>query len=95
MLNIQLCVDYCRLSVTFASVKLVINNQSTKDMEIKTLKTASLSDALMAMKVGETAFAPVGYHPKTVRVECSKLKEKGLLFSTTMRAGAQTVTRLK
>lgn len=45
-------------------------------MEIKTLKTASLSDALMAIKVGETAFAPVAYHTKTVRLECSKLKEK-------------------
>ncbi len=64
-------------------------------MEIKTLKTASLSDALMAMKIGETAYAPKGYQPKTVRVECTRLKEKGLLFTTTMRAGVQTVTRLK
>ena len=79
----------------FASVKLVKNNQSTKNMEIKTLKTASLSDALMEMKIGETAFAPVGYQPKTVRVECSKLKEKGLLFTTNMRTGMQTITRLK
>ena len=37
-------------------------------MEIKTLKTASRSDALMEMKIGETAFAPVGYKPKTVMV---------------------------
>ena len=64
-------------------------------MEIKTLKTASLSDALMEMKIGETAFAPVGYKPKTVMVECNKLKEKGYLFTTRQRAGAQTVTRLQ
>lgn len=79
----------------FASVKLVKINQSTKNMEIKTLRTASLSDALMAMKIGETAYAPEGYQPKTVRVECSKLKEKGLLFTTNKRTGKQTVTRLK
>lgn len=79
----------------FASVKLVKNNQSSKNMEIKTLKTASLADALTEMKVGETAFAPEGYKPKTVMVECNKLKEKGYLFTTTMRTGLQTVTRLK
>lgn len=64
-------------------------------MEIKTLKTASLSDALMAMKIGETAFAPEGYKPKTVMVECNRLKEKGYLFTTSRRAKAQTITRLK
>ncbi len=79
----------------FASVKLVKNNQSSKNMEIKTLKTASLADALTEMKVGETTFAPEGYKPKTVMVECNKLKEKGYLFTTTMRTGLQTVTRLK
>lgn len=75
--------------------KLVKITKTTKNMEIKTLRTASLSDALTEMKVGETAFAPVGYKPKTVRVECNKLKEKGYLFTTSMRAGAQTVTRLQ
>ena len=64
-------------------------------MELKTLKTASLSDALAAMNVGETAIAPDGYKPRTVRKTCSELKEKGFLFTTTMRAGIQTVTRLK
>lgn len=39
-------------------------------MDIKTLQTASLLDALMAMKIGETAYAPKCYQPKTVRVEC-------------------------
>lgn len=64
-------------------------------MEIKTLKTASLSDALMAMQIGETAFAPEGYTPRTVRVECAKLKERGYLFTTTTRTGTPAVTRLK
>ncbi|MDE5871184.1 MAG: hypothetical protein K2H22_04455 [Muribaculaceae bacterium] len=64
-------------------------------MEIKTLKTATLEDALTEMKVGETAFAPAGYTPKTVMVKCNELKEKGYLFTTSRRAGAQTVTRLQ
>lgn len=64
-------------------------------MEIKTLRTATLADALTEMKIGETAFAPVGYKPKTVMVECNKLKEKGYLYTTSKRAGVQTITRLK
>lgn len=64
-------------------------------MDIKTLKTATLSDALAEMKIGETAIAPAGYTLKTVRKTCSELKEKGFLFATTTRAGVQTVTRLK
>ena len=51
-------------------------------MKIKTLKTASLSDALMEMKIGETAFAPVGYKPKTVMVEYNKLKKSYLFMNT-------------
>lgn len=64
-------------------------------MEIKTLKTVTLSEALAEMKIGETAIAPVGYKPETVRRACSELKEKGLLFTTNMRTGVQTITRLK
>lgn len=64
-------------------------------MDIKILKTATLSDALSDMKIGETAIAPVGYKPETVRKTCTDLKGKGFLFTTTMRAGVQTVTRLK
>ena len=64
-------------------------------MEIKTLRTATLSDALSDMKIGETAIAPVGYKPETVRKACSELKAKGLLFITNMKTGVQTVTRLK
>lgn len=64
-------------------------------MDIKTLKTATLSDALTDMKIGETAIAPNGYKPETVRKTCTDLKGKGYLFTTTMRAGVQTVTRLK
>lgn len=79
----------------FASVKLVKNNQSTKNMEIKTLRTATLEEALSEMKVGETAYAPAGYKPKSVMVKCNELKEKGYLFTTSMRAGTQTITRLQ
>lgn len=64
-------------------------------MDIKILKTATLSDALSDMKIGETALAPIGYKPETVRKACSELKAKGLLFVTNMRTGKQTVTRLK
>lgn len=64
-------------------------------MEIKTLKTASLSDALVGMSIGETAIAPAGYRIETVRKTCSELKEKGYLFTTATRAGMQIVTRLK
>ncbi|MBD5195183.1 MAG: hypothetical protein HDS84_01150 [Bacteroidales bacterium] len=64
-------------------------------MEIKTLKTATLSEALTGMKIGETAIAPVGYKPKTVIKTCSELREKGFLFNTSMRGGKQTITRLK
>lgn len=64
-------------------------------MDIKILKTATLSDALTDMKVGETAIAPTGYKPETVRKTCTDLKDKGFLFTTTMRTGVQTITRLK
>ena len=75
--------------------KLLKSNQTIKEMDIKILKTATLSDALSDMKIGETAIAPVGYKPETVRKTCTDLKGKGFLFTTTMRAGVQTVTRLK
>lgn len=64
-------------------------------MEIKTLMTASLPDALKAMKVGETAYAPNGYKPKAVQVACSDLKGEGYVFMTSTKTGRQTVTRLK
>lgn len=88
-------MEYIVIYYNFASVKLIKNNQSTKGMEIKTLRTATLEDALAEMKVGETAYAPEGYTPKTVMVKCNLLKEKGYLFTTSRRAGAQTVTRLQ
>ena len=75
--------------------KLLKSNQAIKIMDIKILKTATLSEALTDMKIGETAIAPVGYKPKTVVKTCSELKEKGFLFNTSMRGGMQTVTRLK
>ncbi len=64
-------------------------------MELKRLKTASLSDALMQMLVGETCLAPVGYRSKTVIKTCCELKEKGFVFSTTTRTGEQMITRIK
>ncbi|MCM1079125.1 MAG: hypothetical protein NC344_05795 [Bacteroidales bacterium] len=64
-------------------------------MDIKLLKTATLAEALSEMSLGETAIAPKGYKPETVRKTCTELKNKGYLFSTTMRAGVQTITRLK
>ena len=64
-------------------------------MELERLRTASLSDALTEMRIGQTAIAPVGYKPETVRKTCTELKGKGYLFSTTMKAGVQTVTRLR
>lgn len=64
-------------------------------MEIKRLKTASLSDALMQMSVGETRLAPERYSNKTVIKTCCELKEKGYVFSTTTKTGEQVITRIK
>ena len=64
-------------------------------MEIKRLKTASLSDALMQMSVGETRLAPEGYSHRTVIKTCCELKEKGYVFSTTTKTGEQVITRIK
>lgn len=64
-------------------------------MDLKILKTATLSDALSGMKVGETAIAPAGYKPETVRKTCTEMKDRGYLFQTSTRAGVQTITRLK
>ncbi len=64
-------------------------------MEIKKLKTGTLADALAEMQVGDVRIAPDGYSPKTVIKTCVKMKEKGYLFQTTQRSGAQTITRLK
>lgn len=64
-------------------------------MEIKKLKTATLSEALAEMKVGESRLAPDGYSPKTIIKTCVEMKEKGFLFQTSRRAGVQIITRLK
>lgn len=64
-------------------------------MEIKILKTATLSDALSEMKIGETCIAPTGYKPEVVRKTCSELKSKGFMFVTSMKTGVQTITRLQ
>lgn len=64
-------------------------------MELKKLKTASLSDALKELAIGETRIAPDGYSPKTVIKTCSELKNEGYLFSTSRNAGIQVITRLK
>lgn len=62
-------------------------------MDIPTLHTATLSQALRAMAVGETRYAPEGYTPATVRKTCSELKTKGYIFTTSSRTGRQTITR--
>lgn len=64
-------------------------------MELKKLKTASLSDALKEMAIGESCIAPDGYSPKTVIKTCSELKGEGYLFNTSRRVGKQIITRLK
>lgn len=64
-------------------------------MGIKTLKTASLEDAMIAMNIGETAYAPEGYTPESVRVTCAKLNSKGYIFTSSIRTGTQTITRLQ
>lgn len=64
-------------------------------MELKKLITASLSDALMQMSVGESRLAPDGYAPKTVIKTCCELKDKGYIFVTTQKTGEQVITRIK
>jgi len=64
-------------------------------MELKKLKTASLSDALAEMQIGESCLAPDGYAPKTVIKTCVEMKAKGYLFQTSQRSGVQTITRLQ
>lgn len=64
-------------------------------MEIKRLYTATLSEALMRMSVGEVCSAPDGYSPVTVIRTCSNLKSKGYLFKTTRSTGEQLITRLR
>lgn len=64
-------------------------------MAFKKLQTASLSDALKSMSVGETCISPDGYSPKTVIKTCCELKDCGFLFNTTQKEGQQFITRLK
>ena len=64
-------------------------------MAFKKLQTASLSDALKNMSIGETCISPDGYSPKTVIKTCSELKDDGFLFNTTQKEGMQFITRLK
>lgn len=64
-------------------------------MEFKKLKTQSLPDALSAMNVGETCIAPDECTTAYVKRACCDLKKKGYLFTTSTKAGVQTVTRLK
>ncbi len=62
-------------------------------MDIPTLHTATLSQALRSMAVGETCYAPEGYSPATIKKTCSELKTKGYIFTTSARTGRQTITR--
>lgn len=63
--------------------------------KIRLLKTATLSDALREMKVGETALPPEGYSAGTLMKTCCELKEEGYRFRTSRSEGRQTVTRLQ
>lgn len=56
-------------------------------MDIPTLYTATLSQALRTMSVGETCYAPEGYSPATIKKTCSELKAKGYTFTTSARTG--------
>lgn len=64
-------------------------------MEIKKLTVQTLPEALRNISVGETCYAPDNIEENTVRKTCSLLKEKGYLYSTSMKLGKQTITRLK
>jgi hypothetical protein len=64
-------------------------------MEIKRLQTASLSDALKQMTVGETCLSPDGYSHKTVIKACCELKADGYIFNTSTKTGEQFITRIK
>ncbi len=67
-------------------------------MELKRLRTASLSDALKQMTIGETCLAPEGYDKRGVAKTCSELKREGYIFVTTTKTGGmneQVITRLK
>lgn len=63
-------------------------------MRLKKLVTATLADALKAMKVGETCVAPDGYTVPSVRKTCADLRELGYMFQTSCKTGVQTITRL-
>lgn len=64
-------------------------------MAIKKLKTQSLPEALMAMKIGETCISPDECSPAYVKKACTELKARGYQFRTSTKSGIQTVTRLK
>lgn len=64
-------------------------------MEIKKLLTLSLTDALRAMQVGQTAIAPDDASEAYVRKTAAALRTQGYLFQTSTRTGVQTITRLK
>lgn len=70
-------------------------NMKTESTAIRRLRVATLMDALRAMEVGETSVAPEGYKEGAVRAACYTLKAQGYIFSTSMRSGVQTITRIK
>ena len=80
--------------ITFA-LKVTKKQSKHQIMELKKLKTQSLTDALTDMKVGETCIAPDECSASYVKRACSELKEKGYVFTTSTKTGVQTITRLK
>lgn len=62
---------------------------------MRKLHTASLSDALRNMDVGETCIAPDGHTDGYIRRACAGMASEGYIFQTSTRTGEMTITRLK
>lgn len=65
-----------------------------ENRELESLEARSLTDALLAMEVGETRTAPRGYAVGGVRRAVSELNGRGYVYVTSTRLGVQTITRL-
>ncbi|MCH5241766.1 MAG: hypothetical protein J1F67_05005 [Muribaculaceae bacterium] len=62
---------------------------------IEEIRTLSFPEALKAMKVGETKYAPLDCSEGYVRAKCSDLKSEGYEFGTRMINGRRAITRFK
>jgi hypothetical protein len=65
-------------------------------MKTKRLQTASLAEAMKAMKIGETCQPPMGYKASSVRTRCSVLRDEGYRFRVCRTDNNDVlITRLK